>query len=224
VAPRWVLLDLHGTLLDPASVAPAMPGGVGDREAAAHAALDAAVTQAMALTMAGLHRPFPDLVAAGFRIVLERAGLRPDDGTLAPVVAAAGVMAPHEDAEPGMRAMAAAGSSLAVLTNGTADGAAASLGAAGLDRLVLEVVSAEEVRAAKPDPRVYRHALERLEADETECCLVSAHWWDVLGAREAGLHTGWVARREATFPVTVPDPSVSGGSLLDVAEGVAALA
>jgi 2-haloacid dehalogenase len=63
-----------------------------------------------------------------------------------------------------------------------------------------------------------------VEATADEVALVAAHWWDVAGAKAAGLRTGWVARRDLVLPDGLPEPDVGGRDLLEVAEGLAALA
>jgi 2-haloacid dehalogenase len=82
------------------------------------------------------------------------------------------------------------------------------------------VASADEVRAYKPDARVYRHGVERAGAPPGSVWLVAAHWWDVLGAKRAGLKTGWVSRRERELLSTVPAPDVTGPTLAAVAEAI----
>jgi 2-haloacid dehalogenase len=110
-----------------------------------------------------------------------------------------------------------------VLTQSAPDAADAVLRFAGLrDRLEL-VIGAAEAGAFKPDPRPYRLAVERTGAQPDEVALVAAHWWDVAGAKRAGLRTGWVARRDLVLPSSVPEPDVSGRDLTEVAEGLARL-
>ena len=95
---------------------------------------------------------------------------------------------------------------------------------AGLrDRIEL-VLSAPESGAFKPDPRPYRMAVERTGASPEEVGFVAAHWWDVAGAKHAGLRTGWVARRDLVLPASVPEPDVSGRDLTEVCDGLARLA
>ena len=57
-----------------------------------------------------------------------------------------------------------------------------------------------------------------------EVAFVAAHWWDVAGAKRAGLRTGWVARRDLFLPDSVPEPDVRGRDLAEVAGGLARLA
>src|SRR5437870_12626960 len=74
----------------------------------------------------------------------------------------------------------------AILSNGTPAMIRAALAAADLD--VDEVLSADEVRAYKTDPRVY--AL--LPRERT--LFVSGHGWDAEGAKRNGLTVAWIDR------------------------------
>ena len=80
-----------------------------------------------------------------------------------------------------------------VLTNGGAKQTRALLERGGLDDLIAEVCSVEEVRKYKPHPDVY--ALLPHGAR-----LVAAHAWDVVGARSAGYDAVWVNRGDEAWP------------------------
>ena len=57
-----------------------------------------------------------------------------------------------------------------------------------------EILSAEDARAYKPDPRVYRMACERLGMQPGEVLMVAAHLGDLQAAEQVGLRTAFVAR------------------------------
>ena len=89
------------------------------------------------------------------------------------------------------------------------------------DRFEL-VLSAQEAGAYKPDLRPYRMAVERIGAAASEVVFVSTHWWDVAGAKRAGLKTAWVARRERSLLDTVPTPDYTGRDLTEAADAIVA--
>ena len=207
-----IAFDLNGTLLDAVAVLGEPHGGP---------ALDAAVAQAMALTVTGTYRPFTQLLEAGLRVELEKVGRDPRD---APgLVANLEAMPAFPEAGEALDALEQAGHRLAVVTNSAADTAEEVLRHNGLLDRLAAVVSVDEVGAYKPDPRVYAHALERLGSAADETWLVAAHWWDVLGAGRAGLRTAWVARKERVLlPTVVPD--VRGDDLRAAAGAIIAAA
>lgn len=60
------------------------------------------------------------------------------------------------------------------------------------------IVSCDEVKRAKPNPEVYKHALQKAGADPAKdvCWFVAAHNWDLLPARTAGFKTAYVTFEE----------------------------
>jgi 2-haloacid dehalogenase len=65
------------------------------------------------------------------------------------------------------------------------------------------VLSGEMVHAYKPDPAVYRLALDRLALDPRRTLMVAAHPWDLRAAAAQGLHTAYIQRAGEG----VPEPS-----------------
>lgn len=57
-----------------------------------------------------------------------------------------------------------------------------------------EVLSAEDVQAYKPDPRMYRLAVERIGGAPEETLMVAAHIDDLQAAARSGLSTAFVSR------------------------------
>ena len=221
MALRWVLFDLNGTLVDTAVMAQPLGDSGADEELVGHAVEDA-IQLAMVVTLTGREAVFKDLVRAGLRRRLRLAGRDPalaDDA-----LGLMGAMPAYIDAPAALEQLRGIGLRLGVLTQSSAEAADGVLRFAGLRDRIEAVISAPESGAFKPDPRPYRMALERIQAAGEEVALVAAHWWDVAGAKAAGLRTGWVARHDLVLPDEVPEPDVSGRDLLEVAEGLATLA
>lgn len=213
--PTWIAFDLNGTLLDPAAMLD------GEHTELARAALDDAVLQAMADTLTGEHRPFPEYLRAALQRSLRVAGI--EDAVLDEAMTRARTLPAFPDAAEALNSLAAAGYRVAVVTNSARDAAQTALAAAGLDRHVAMVIGADEVRAYKPDPRVYLHAATRLGVQPDGVLLVAAHAWDVLGAQRAGWGAAWVAQRERHLLATVPQPTLRGDTLAEVGRLLAQL-
>jgi 2-haloacid dehalogenase len=218
---RWVLFDLNGTLVDLAVMAQPLGDTAAD-EVIVDAAVDDATQLAMVATLTGIGADFRELVRAGLRRRLRLAGRDPslaDDA-----LGLMGSMPAFIDAPAALEQLRGIGLRLGVLTQSDLAPADAVLRFAGLRDRIEIVISAPESGAFKPDPRPYRMALERLHAPADEVALVAAHWWDVAGAKAAGLRTGWVARRDLVLPDGLPEPDVGGRDLMEVAEGLTRLA
>lgn len=63
-------------------------------------------------------------------------------------------------------------------------------------------LSAELARSFKPDPRVYRLALERIGRPPERTMLVAAHAWDLRAARAEGMRTAYLARPTGDPPTS----------------------
>ncbi len=218
---RWVLFDLNGTLVDPVVMAQPLGDAAADEDLVT-AAVDDAVQLAMVTTLTGGEAAFADLVRAALDRRLRLAGR--DPGLADDALGLMSTMPAFIDAPAALEQLRGIGLRLGVLTQSAADAGDAVLRFAGLRDRIEVVISAPESGGFKPDPRPYRMALERIGAPAGEVALVAAHWWDVAGAKAAGLRTGWVARRDLLMPAAVPEPDVSGRDLLEVAEGLAKLA
>ncbi|MCL6636729.1 MAG: HAD family hydrolase [Alicyclobacillus sp.] len=89
---------------------------------------------------------------------------------------------------------------LGIITNGAPDLQEQKLRLTGLDRFFPPgtVVVSEQVGKGKPDPAVYRAALQALQVRAAKALMVGDHWQaDVEGARACGLDALWY----------VPDPA-----------------
>src|SRR4051794_14602387 len=183
------------------------------------AAFDDAIQLAMVTTMTGARAAFKDLIGAALRRRLALAGR--DAADAEPVLERLAAMPAYPEARPALERLAAGGARVGVLTQSSADAAEALLRNAGLRDALEVVISADDAGAFKPDPRVYRLALERVGEP---AWLVAAHWWDVAGAKRAGLRTAWVARHDGLYPDAAPPPDVSGADLLQAAGKISAAA
>jgi 2-haloacid dehalogenase len=213
------MFNLTGTLVDPVVMAQPLGDSAPDEEMVLDA-LDDAIAQAMASTLTGAEIPFVRLIEAGLRRRLRLAG-RDEQGAVE-ALELMSTMPAYLEAPGALETLRGVGLRLAVLAQSSVAAADAVLRFAGLrDRFDL-VLSAEESGAYKPDPRPYRLAVERTGAGPGELCHVSTFWWDVAGAKRAGLRTGWVARRERALLDSVPEPDYTGRDLVEVAEAIVA--
>ena len=171
-----------------------------DEERRTHARLHQAGARARiverALELIGFTAPV-DAEALGHRFLAERLrSLEPIAGALETVV---------ELRRRGVR--------LALVTNGSAADQRAKIGRHAVDRRFDAVLVEGEVGFGKPDPRIFRLALERLGVTAAEAWMVGDDLpWDIAGAQAVGIHGVWAsdhAETGATGDGTVqPDRTV----------------
>ena len=70
----------------------------------------------------------------------------------------------------------------------------------GIDGLLDQLISVEDVKVFRPDPRVYQLAVDQLKVGKETLGFVSSHSWDVNGAASFGLTTFWVPRQPQDAP------------------------
>jgi 2-haloacid dehalogenase len=214
---QWVLFNLTGTLVDPTVLAQPL-GDSGADEELVLSALDDAIAMAMVDNLTGATNPLDALVGAAMRRRLRLAGN--DEARAAAALELMATMPAYLEVPGALETLRSRGLRLGVLAQSSAAATDSVLRFAGLrDRFEL-VLSAQDAGAYKPDLRPYRMAIERTESEGADICFVSTHWWDVAGAKRAGMSTGWVARRERSLLDTVPAPDYTGRDLAETADAI----
>lgn len=100
----------------------------------------------------------------------------------------------YADVRPALERLAARFPLLA-LSNGNAE-----LAATGLSAYFTGAVSARGCGVAKPAARIFEVACAQLQCTAGQVMHVGDDWrLDVVGARQAGLHTAWIRRPEAAL-------------------------
>ena len=197
-----VVFDALGTLFQLRPLAERLEE-LGAPEAAFDSWFERLLHSAAALTLTGDFVPFGELARTALVTAAARLGVELDPDDVLPLLER---LPPYPDARPAAERLQETGVAWAVLTNGGEKQARALLEAGGLAGDLWHVVSVEEVRAYKPHPAPYRRVAELLELPPERVTLVSAHGWDVLGARAAGLRVVWVDRVEHRWPFPPPEP------------------
>ncbi|WP_072053037.1 HAD family hydrolase [Hymenobacter terrenus] len=92
----------------------------------------------------------------------------------------------------------------------------------GMDRLVDALITSEEVGVAKPDPRIFQVALQRLDSLPEETALVGDNWHvDVVGALGVGIRPLWLNRFGAPRPLALVEEVSSFEPLASVMQTIA---
>jgi 2-haloalkanoic acid dehalogenase type II len=183
-----VAFDLYGTLLDVSGLAKRLEPYAGAQ--AADLLTSWRKAQLERTWREKAYEPFDTVTARS----LEQVAPRLDAQTRLRMCETWLSLPPFPDARAALESIRKARVRRAVLSNGTPAMIRSALAAADLE--VDEVFSADDVRAYKPDPKVY--ALLRRE----RTLFVSANGWDAEGARRSGLSVAWIDR--GTPPPALP--------------------
>ena len=210
-----LLFDVLGTVVDEAGSMHAELTAALDQVGAAEQAADLtkAWTQRFAALVASIidgapWRSTDDLNAAALSDVL-RDGPQLPEATVLHLGLVGHRLKPWPDAQAALRRLAER-YTIVALSNGNLSMLADLFSTGGLTWHL--TLSGELVHAYKPDPAVYRLALDRLALDPSRTLMVAAHPWDLRAAAGLGLRTAYVERAGEgtpdptdTFDVTAPD-------------------
>lgn len=100
----------------------------------------------------------------------------------------------HPDVPEVMKQLKMRGAKIAILSNGTPKMLEAACRSAGIDDSIDEIISADEVRVYKPDPRVYDLVTTRFRVFPEAVSFQSSNRWDAAGATAFGFRSVWVNR------------------------------
>ena len=111
----------------------------------------------------------------------------------------------YPDAKAALEALKSRNMRTAILSNGSPSMLDAAVRSAGLDKLLDEVLSVEDVGIYKPSRRVYRLAMQKFVIhDAPAICFVSSNCWDAQAAAQFGFQVARVDR------FGLPDEKIPG--------------
>lgn len=126
------------------------------------------------------------------------------------------------DAPSGLRSLKKRGIRLALLSNMTKNMLDAGIRNARLDDIFELVLSTDQIRTHKPDPRAYQMAIDRCKLKREEILFAAFAGWDVAGAKWFGYPTFWVNRLGVPPEELGVSPDATGRDLTDLVDFVAA--
>lgn len=125
------------------------------------------------------------------------------------------------DAEKTLKSLKGEQIRLAFLSNMTVAMLNTGLKNSGLDDILEFVLSSDDIRTYKPDPRAYRLAVDAFGISKEEILFVASAGWDAAGATWFGYPTMWINRQAAKQEHLGPHEIPSGRVLDDVVRFVA---
>lgn len=146
--------------------------------------------------IAGPHTPFKEISRRAFVYRLEGAGAPVDDDRVRGVLEAWRDLEPYPDVEP---ALSRLGEEYALvgLSNGDPDMLAAV--EPSFETELDGVISVAEAGAYKPHSAPYRLLCERFDVAPHEVAFVSAHTFDIVGAKAVGMRGAFVNRHDNPY-------------------------
>jgi len=159
--------------------------------------------------------PFSSVTEDGLRYACAALGLNLSDTQLAALMQQYLKLSPYPEALSALQTLR--GRKLAILSNGSPDMLDPLVVNSGLDKVLDAVLSVDELKIFKPDPRVYQIAVNRLGVPKEAIGFVSSNCWDACGAKSFGFSTYWINRAGAPLDALDAKPDHTIARLSDLA-------
>jgi 2-haloacid dehalogenase len=120
---------------------------------------------------------------------------------------------PWPEVLPALKSLKAAGLRLAFLSNFTHRMLDSCIQASGLQGMFEHVLSTDDVKTYKPDPRAYQMGLDAFGFSRGQTAFVAFAGWDAAGAKWFGYPTFWANRRGQPAAEMGVQPDVNAADL-----------
>lgn len=199
--PYAIGFDVYGTLVDPLAMRTQLEGFAGPLAGqVAERWREKQIEYTFRRALMQKYENFDVCTEQALAFAAASLNLNLRDEDRAALLAAYRSLPPYPDALPAIRRLGAAGCKLAAFSNGVESSLRALLAAAGILPQLDAVVSVDDLKTYKPDPRVYHHLASRFGLPLESTWLASSNGWDVIGAKAAGLRAAWIKRKpDAAF-------------------------
>lgn len=201
--PDAIGFDVYGTLVDPLGMCRHLEAVAGDLAGPmARLWREKQIEYTFRRALMQQYENFDVCTAQALDFAADNLKLRLQNADRAALMEAYRRLPAFADALPAIRTLKASGFKLAAFSNGVEASLRALLEHAGILPLLDAVISVDDLKTYKPDPRVYRYLAERVGVPLESTWLASSNGWDVMGAKAAGLRAAWIKRN----PESLLDP------------------
>jgi 2-haloacid dehalogenase len=209
---KAIFFDVNETTLDLAPLKISVGEILGEREDLLPLWFTTLLHYSLVDTLTGNYRDFADIGVAALIMIAQKHGIELERSQAEAAVRTPFTNMPaHPDVVPELKKLRAEGFRVFALANSSSDVLNAQFKNAGIAEYFERVISVEDVKAFKPDPRPYLHALKILDLNPSDVAMVAAHAWDLAGAKNVGLHTVFIQRKgQVLYPNAIrPDHILS---------------
>ncbi len=214
-----IAFDVYGTLIDTDGVLTALSEQVGDKAPAIRALWrQKQLEYSFRRGLMQDYRDFSICTRDALLFACQSHAVELDAQAQQRVLGSYAELPAFADVAAGLGELVDAGVPLYAFSNGSRAAVTGLLQRAGLSDCFQQVVSVEDARSFKPDPRVYAHLAQQCRLPAKHIWLVSSNPFDVLGAAHSGLRAAWLQRDPGTvFDPWDIEPSIILHSLLGLA-------
>ena len=205
--PQVIIFDVNETLLDLEPLKKSVANALGGREELVPLWFSQMLHYSLVETLSDHYHGFGEIGTASLMMVAQTQGIALEqEAAREAITIPMSKLPPHPDVIPALQALKAEGYRLISLTNSSQSGMETQLRNAGLTDLFEKRFSVEGVKKFKPHPAPYEMVLKELGVAAENTLMVAAHAWDLVGAKNVGLQTAFVARPQTALYSNVAKP------------------
>ena len=141
------------------------------------------------------YRSFAEVTRSALKYALESEGLESTEAIERQLMDAYLHLPLYEESQAVLRELQ--DHKLVVFSNGSHDMLDPLIENAGIQGLLDEALSVDDIGQFKPAPAAYQYALSRLGIERDEVLFMSSNGWDISGAKNFGFRTAWINRKQA---------------------------
>ncbi|MGO4906285.1 haloacid dehalogenase type II [Flavobacterium sp. W20_MBD1_R3] len=123
----------------------------------------------------------------------------------------------YPDVLKGLQLLKENGFRLATLTNSPENALKEQLINSNLTDIFELALSIDTLKKYKPDPQTYKWAATQLDQETQNIIMIAAHGWDLAGAMNAGLKTGFIAREGQSLYSLSDNPNYVAKDIYEMA-------
>ena len=141
------------------------------------------------------YRSFAEVTRSALKYALESEGLESTEAIERQLMDAYLHLPLYEESQVVLRELQ--DHKLVVFSNGSHDMLDPLIENAGIQGLLDEALSVDDIGQFKPAPAAYQYALSRLGIERDEVLFMSSNGWDISGAKNFGFRTACINRKQA---------------------------
>jgi len=221
-----IAFDLYGTLLSTESIAKELASHFGEEKAQSIATLwrRYQLEYTWRMNSMALYKPFSEITLTSLNHALAESSKSLSKKDIDSLMKAYDSLSTFPDVEPALKALAKDSSiDVYVFSNGTDAMVGSSVkqspSLSPYASIFKDLVTIEEIKVYKPDPKVYSHLAKKVgkstsKEDLASIWLVSGNPFDVVGARAAGIQAAWIDRAGAGWNDRLGDLASGGPTVM----------
>jgi 2-haloacid dehalogenase len=204
-----VTFDSYSTLVDVEAVESALADAVSDPEPVSNHWRSRSLMYTMVTNEVDAYDTFYALNRAALEHALAAHDVDLPDAEREAILETYHELAVFDDVREGLQRLHDAGVDTYVVSNGNPEMLSSMVDHAGIGDYIADTISADEVATFKPNAELYRHAAARTGTPIDRIAHVSALFYDVLGAKHAGMTGVWLDRGKVPWDDFAGDPDAT---------------